>query len=114
MYIKKLSTCVHCGLSMATSRTKIHERLCLEQQRIVELPKRKSGRQIGTVAWNKGLTKTDLRVLKNSLSVSKALKGKPGHPLTEKQKTEISKRQSLHNNGGKSKWYEVGGKHRYV
>ena len=68
------------------------------------------GRQIGTTAWNKGLTKeTDIRVAKNATSVSNAMKGKPGRPHTDETKRKLSLSASINNKGGRSKWYEVAG-----
>lgn len=67
--------------------------------------------------WNKGLTKeTDERVKKNGESVSKTMKKKilEGIFTPSKHTKEFlirtSIRQSLHNSGGKSKWYEVANK----
>lgn len=69
----------------------------------------------GRIAWNKGLTKADERVRKNGESVSKNLKEqfrlgimKPYIP-TATERLETSIRQSLHNSGGKCKWYDVNG-----
>lgn len=60
--------------------------------------------------WNKGLTKeTDERVRKNSEKVSKSLVGRKGTKLSEEHKKKISVHQSLHNNGGRCKWYKVSG-----
>lgn len=68
------------------------------------------GHQKGQPAWNKGLTKEkDERVLKNSLSISKSMKGKIGRPHTEETKRKLSKIMSIHNKGGRSKWYNVSG-----
>jgi hypothetical protein len=62
------------------------------------------------IPWNKGLTKeTDTRVKLNSENVSKAMTGRIGRRLTDAEKTKLSLRQSLHNSGGKSKWFEVNG-----
>ena len=76
--------------------------------------KLKSSYKKGRKAWNKGLTKeTDERVKKNSESVSKAFQQqiKDGTYIPRKMNIEARKRlseeQSLHNRGGKSKWYTV-------
>jgi hypothetical protein len=61
-------------------------------------------------SWNRGLTKkTDSRVAKNAAAVSKATTGRPGRPQSERNKIQTSLRMSLHNPGGKSKWYTVAG-----
>ena len=80
-----------------------------------ELSKRYASRK-GRVAWNKGLTKeTDNRVKTNSLSISKTMtaKVKSGCFIPCKHSKEflnkLSLRQSLHNSGGKCKWYTVSG-----
>lgn len=68
------------------------------------------GHQIGTPAWNKGLTKeSDDRVAKNALAVSVSTKGRLGRPHTEDTKRKISQKLSINNKGGRSKWYEVAG-----
>lgn len=68
------------------------------------------GHKIGNPAWNKGLTKdNDERVLKNSISISQATKGKAGRPHTEETKRKISKMMTINNKGGRCKWYEVSG-----
>lgn len=58
--------------------------------------------------WNKGLTKyTDERVAKTGVTLSLVMKGKPGRHQTEAEKLATSERMSLHNPGGKCKWYTV-------
>ena len=72
------------------------------------------------VAWNKGLTKEDPRVAKMAAKISKSLKGKKGHPLSEQQKRLLSALQSERlkkgyadgsrdQHGGYCKWFEVDG-----
>ncbi len=70
----------------------------------------------GRCAWNKGLTKeTDERVKKSSESVSSTLRQqiKDGtyipRKMGEKARKKLSEEQSLHNRGGRSKWYDVSG-----
>ena len=68
------------------------------------------------VSWNRGLTnQTDERVKRNSINAGRATKKQyengervPYIP-TEEQKLATSKRMSLHNPGGRSKWFEVDG-----
>jgi hypothetical protein len=68
------------------------------------------GKHRTDIIWNKGLSKeTDERVAKLGCTISKVTKGRPGHKNTERQKQLTSIRMSLHNPGGKSKWYEVSG-----
>lgn len=69
-----------------------------------------------TPAWNKGLTKdTDLRVKKNSESLSRTLqqKVKDGSYVaiknTDDWRTRTSIRQSTRNSGGRCKWFEYKG-----
>ncbi len=67
-------------------------------------------------AWNKGLTKdTDLRVKKNSLSVSKTIQQqlldgtfKP-KKMSDEARLVLSERQSLVNSGGRCKWFTIAG-----
>jgi hypothetical protein len=68
------------------------------------------------VAWNKGLSKeTDERVklLSEKISNVQQEQIKNGtyipRKMGNKAAKELSERQSLHNSGGKSKWYEVNG-----
>lgn len=69
------------------------------------------------IAWNKGLTNlTDERVLKNTVNAQQALKSlkkqgwrKKNPKFSEEYLKHLSIRQSLHNSGGKCKWFEVDG-----
>jgi hypothetical protein len=77
----------------------------------------KSPRKAGFESWNKGLTKeTDNRVKTNSESLSKSiqLKIENGTYVPNRHSSEFKKnlsiRQSLHNKGGRSKWFKVNGK----
>lgn len=70
----------------------------------------------GRVAWNKGLsTETDERVksLGETISAVQQEQVKNGtyvpRSMGLKARKELSIRQSLHNSGGKSKWYVVNG-----
>jgi len=50
----------------------------------------------GRTAWNKGLTKnTDIRVVQNALSISKALTGKPRIACSEEKKAKISATEKI-------------------
>lgn len=68
-------------------------------------------------AWNKGLTKeTDDRVRTNAENTSKTFQQqltdgtyKGGGPMGLEARKRLSERQSLHNSGGKCKWFEVNG-----
>lgn len=68
--------------------------------------------------WNLGLTKfTDERVRKNGESVAKYYqkcseegKSRKIGKMSEEARTRLSIKQSLHNSGGKCKWFEVAGK----
>lgn len=68
----------------------------------------------GIAAWNKGLRKdTDKRVKKYANTISRKIQNKEikhAHHIptaTERESTSI--RMSLHNPGGKCKWFEVNG-----
>lgn len=68
------------------------------------------------VVWNKGLTKdSDVRVAMGAEKLSVTMtrlcqEGKIKPPLMSvEQRQKLSQRQSLHNSGGKSRWYEVNG-----
>lgn len=111
MYVKNYRECRFCGRMMVTSRTTVHENKCLAQQAAKLIPVGTAGRQKGSTAWNKGLTKeTDSRVVYgdkhpgygrrwgNSLN---------GHSVESKQK--LSETMSIRNKGGRCKWYEVDG-----
>jgi len=70
----------------------------------------------GMLSWNKGLTKhTDDRVKKNGETISKTLQFqiKNGTYVPRKMgigaRQQLSESQSLHNRGGRSKWYDVCG-----
>lgn len=68
------------------------------------------------VAWNKGLTNADPRVLAISEKVSVTLKrqyaagDRHAPSLDEKQRAALSLRQSLKNSGGRCRWYVVDGR----
>lgn len=71
----------------------------------------------GQPAWNKGLTKeTDIRIKKiadkNSISQTNSYKNgnRKKTEMSEQNRKNLSERQSLHNTGGKSKWFEIAGK----
>lgn len=105
--------CQYCGKECKNANShRNHERTCPKN------PNRnyKNG-MLGKTPWNKGLDKTDPRVLKNAEGVSKALKGKPSSVVwTEemrKAKSEWKKqlhidRPELHPNrllaGNRNKW----------
>jgi hypothetical protein len=68
------------------------------------------------VSWNKGLTKeTDDRIRKGGKKLSELLKAeyasgiRKQHPSNPEADKRLSVEQSLHNRGGKAKWYEVAG-----
>ena len=64
------------------------------------------GRQSGTPAWNKGLTKeNDLRLARPNQIGKKFGAALTGH--SEETKRKLSKIMSANNKGGRSKWYEV-------
>lgn len=70
----------------------------------------------GKISWNTGLTKdTDERVKRNGENVSKTFREQiaEGTYVTSSMGPEarkrLSERQSLHNSGGKCKWYDVTG-----
>ena len=79
---------------------------------------RTAGHQVGKPAWNKGLNKsTDARVLQYATAnagKSSPHKGKKLEEIVGKERAAIikkntSRRMSIKNNGGRSKWYEVAG-----
>lgn len=68
------------------------------------------------ISWNRGLTKeTDERVRLNGEKVSKTIRQqvKDGVYVPNRMgsvaRKELSEKQSLHNSGGKSEWFEVNG-----
>lgn len=73
------------------------------------------------VAWNKGMSKeTDHRIADLAIKVSKSLTGKKRHPMSDKQKQNLSALQSERLNrgyadgsreqsGGFCEWFEVDG-----
>jgi hypothetical protein len=74
------------------------------------------GHKLGTPTWNKGLTKEDNPILLETANrISCTLKEgyASGRIIPTKNSIEsrraTSNRMSLHNPGGKSKWYEVAG-----
>lgn len=67
------------------------------------------GHPVGTVAWNKGLTKeNDDRVLKYSVS-NKGNCSFLGKTHSDETKQKLSAIASANNRGGRSKWYDVSG-----
>ena len=107
----RLMTCDGCGKEIAANVFNRHvTRSC---GKVIEKKKR--------VAWNKGLScSTDERVANLGRSISVALTGKPGRPLSEKQKKNLSALQSQRlkdgyadgsrgQYGGYCKWFEVDG-----
>jgi hypothetical protein len=79
--------------------------------------KRPRGHQVSVPAWNKGLTKeTSPIILEQSIQQSyrqkkEYLSGKRVPSVqTEKAKQSLSERMSLHNPGGRSKWFSVSGR----
>lgn len=76
--------CSYCGKNYDNKRS-----LSQHQLRCKDNPNRL--KPSGKPAWNKGLTKeTDDRILKQSISVSKTLKGKSTHFQTETTRQKIS------------------------
>lgn len=77
----------------------------------------KGGVKCGSVSWNTGKTKeTDERVRKNSEAVARTFQKMkrdgtliPPPPMSEEARRRLSIEQTLHNRGGKSKWFEVDG-----
>ena len=71
-----------------------HERLC----KLNPEKQESSFKKYPTTPWNKGLTKNDPRVAKNSENVSKALKGKPNTTIwtPEMRKAKSEWRKQLH------------------
>lgn len=68
----------------------------------------------GRIPWNKGLSaKSDIRVRNNGIAVSKTVRAKVLNGtyipriMGPAGRKKVSVMQSLHNNGGKCKWYEV-------
>lgn len=116
MYVKTYRICKHCSKDIVSSRHNDHELKCLVLQSNRSRAKKTVGRPKGIAAWNKGLTnKTDSRVAKTSLAVSMNIQKRiiEGTYVPAKMSTEarerLSVRQSLHNTGGKSKWFDVAG-----
>ena len=71
---------------------------------------------IKRIAWNKGLSKkTDARIAKYSELISRTQKARVANGtfipsiMSVEAKKRLSEEQSLHNRGGKSKWYNVDG-----
>lgn len=56
----------------------------------------KGGKEKGSPAWNKGLTKeTDPRVAENAAKVSKAMTGKPGWEWSDEQRRKQSEKKKI-------------------
>lgn len=75
-------------------------------------PYTKSGKK--RISWNQGLTKeTDERIRKTGEIISALNKRKVLNgtykitPMNQEARTKLSIRQSLHNSGGKCKWYTI-------
>ena len=107
------TSCSKCGREITNNNFFKHFSKCgLSKNR----SKNPAGHKRGIPAWNKGLTKeTDDRVRKytntNTIIVRKrVLDGwKPFRPMTNEERLSLSEKQSLHNSGGKCKWFEVSG-----
>ena len=69
----------------------------------------------GIRTWNKGLTKSDPRVAKSAATLSTTIRGliatgnRVASQMGKSSREKLSKAQSVHNHGGRSKWYEVSG-----
>ena len=116
MYKKSYRKCTHCNKEIISSRHKDHESKCLRIQEFEKLRPGKVGHPKGKPAWNKGLNKhIDDRVRKNGESVSKTqqLQIATGTYVPrlngEEARAKTSERMSLHNPGGRTKWYKVNG-----
>jgi hypothetical protein len=119
MYKKSYRPCKHCTKDIVSSRHNDHESKCLVMQSTkLAASQRTAGHQVGKPAWNKGLNKdTDARVLqyttantgKSSPNRGKKLEEIVGEERAAFIKKNTSRRMSVKNKGGRSKWYEVAG-----
>lgn len=84
-----------------------HERVCPKNENRVY-----TNGMTGKAAWNKGLTKDDVRVKTYAQKTSAALKGKPGKPHNADTKAILSEYAKRNGLGGitKSRWVEYNGK----
>lgn len=77
--------------------------------------RRGPGHKKGTPAWNKGLTKEDPRVAKNTMGMLATMRAqleagtRTIPPMGIEARKKLSLSQSLRNRGGKCKWYKVNG-----
>lgn len=110
MYKKSYVLCAHCNKEIVSSRHKDHESKCLRMQAEKAKPPKPVGRPKGIPAWNKGLTAETNDIVKQ---YAESNKGKPGNFKGKKHTTEtkqsISRKMSVNNKGGRSKWYDVNG-----
>lgn len=109
--------CKYCDRSIISTRHSVHESKCEQNPHVIPKIKssRKPGKQIGSPAWNKGLKKETNEIIAqmaktNSQRIQEKIKNgtfvpnRPSKQFCE----ELSKRQSLKNSGGKSKWFKLG------
>jgi hypothetical protein len=107
-----LCSCIKCKAETTTGMlSRFHKNDCPELFRI-----RKRESKGKRVAWNKGLTKeTDDRVLEYTKKITIIQREKVANgsffivPMGTEARKRLSEEQSLHNRGGKSKWFDVGG-----
>ena len=112
MYKKSYRPCKHCMKDIVSSRHNDHESKCLVMQSAkLAASQRTAGHQIGKPAWNKGLTGVQVPW---NIGLPSPHKGKKLEEIVGEEraaiiKKNISRRMSVKNNGGRSKWYEVAG-----
>lgn len=111
--IKSKTICPLCKEMISNNNISKHTKKCLEMLDKTKLPK---GFKKGNSAWNKGKTKeTDIRVSMNGKAVSDRIQEKiksgtfSANKMGAAARERLSEIQSLHNRGGKCKWYEVAG-----
>lgn len=106
--IKSTTNCDYCLKNISNNNIQKHLKACSRPKKIKDR-RYKNGR----VAWNKGLTKDDIRVRQNTDRMAATVREQvkngtyvkrvPNETFLQK----LSEQQSLSNRGGKSKWYEV-------
>lgn len=108
-------SCLKCKQETTTGQlTRCHKTECPTHKNV---KRGRVGHPVGIPAWNKGLTK-EISPIILAQSIKQSIRQKEEYatgkrlPLiqSEKSRQNTSERMSLHNPGGKSKWFQVSGK----
>lgn len=119
--MRPTTLCNICGKSITNNNFERHLQSCSRPKIAKKIRGKDYDPNIGYVdgtrqVWNKGLTKeTDEITYKASITLSNTQKEKVRNGtykvsvMSDESKRKASERQSLHNSGGKCKWYKVNG-----